>query len=91
MSCWVYLSFTCNANSLNSFFENYTNEELVVSNRVLREDIDEINSHYQEFIVVSKEALKRKRQTQSLCVELKQNVQEITQQNQELLKRVKDL
>ena len=37
-----------------------TNEGLVVENRILREDLEEINSHYQELIVVSKEALKRK-------------------------------
>ena len=42
-------------------------------------------------IVVSKEALKRKRQTQILCTKLKQTVQDITQQNHELSKRVEDL
>ena len=57
------------------------NEGLVMENKILREDIEEINSHYQELIVVLKEALKRKRQTQSLCSKLKQTVQEITQQN----------
>ena len=41
--------------------------------------------------MVSKEVLKRKRDTQSLCAELKQTIQEVTQQNQELLKRVEDL
>ena len=35
--------------------------------------------------------MKRKRQTQSLCAELKQTVQDITQQNHELSKRVEDL
>ena len=35
--------------------------------------------------------MKRKIHTQSLCAELKQIVQEITQQNQELSKRVEDL
>ena len=35
--------------------------------------------------------MKRKRQTQSLCTELKQTVQDITQQNLELSKRVEDL
>ena len=62
-----------------------------MANKILREDLEEINSHYQELIVVSKEALKRKRQRQSLCVELKQNIQEVTQQNQELSKRVEDI
>ena len=68
-----------------------TNEGLVVAHRRLREDLEEANSHYQELIAVSKESLKRKRQTQSLCAELKKTVQDITQQNQELSKRVKDL
>ena len=68
-----------------------TNEELVSANIRLREYLEEVNSHYQELIVVYKEALKRKRQTQSWYVELKQTIQELTQQNQELSKRVKDL
>ena len=68
-----------------------TNEGLVVDKTRLREDLEEVNSHYQELIVVSKESLKRKRQTQSLCAELKQIVQEIRQQNQEISKRVEDL
>ena len=67
------------------------NEGLVVTNWILREDPEEINNHYQELIVVSKEALKMKRQTQSLCAELKQTFQEVTQQNHELSKRVEDL
>ena len=40
-----------------------TNEGLVTANRILREDLEEVNRHYQELIVVSKEPLKRKRQT----------------------------
>ena len=57
----------------------------------LREDLEDVNNHYQELIVVQKEALKRKRQTQTLCAELKQTIQEVTQQNQELSKRFEDL
>ena len=72
-------------------FLHETNEGLVVANKRLREDLEEVNSHYQELIAVSKEALKRKRQTQSLCAKLKQTVQDITQQNLELSKRVEDL
>ena len=60
------------------YFLNETNEGLVMENRRLREDPEEINIHYQELIVVSKEALKRKRQRQSLCAELKQTIQEVT-------------
>ena len=63
----------------------------MTANRILREYLEEVNSHYQELIVVSKEALKRKGQTQSLYVELKQTIQDLTQQNQELSKRVEDL
>ena len=62
-----------------------------MENKILREYLEEINIHYQELIVVSKEALKRKRQTQSLCAELKQTIQEVIQQNQELSKRVEYL
>ena len=58
---------------------------------MVREDFEEVNSHYQELIVVSKEALKRKRQTENQFTELKQTIQELTQQNEELTKRVADL
>ena len=63
-----------------------TNEGLVATNKRLREDLEEVNSHYQELIAVSKEALKRKRQTQILYAELKKTIQDLTQQNQEILK-----
>ena len=46
-------------------FLSETNEGLVMTNRRLREELDDINTHYQELIVVSKEASKRKRQTLS--------------------------
>ena len=72
-------------------FMHETNEGLVVANRRLREDLEEVNIHYQELIAASKEALNRKRQTQILCAESKQTIQDITQQNQKLSKRVKDL
>ena len=42
-------------------FLNETNEGLVMENRRLREELEDINNHYQALIVVSKEALKRKR------------------------------
>ena len=44
-------------------FLSDTNDVLVMTNRILREDLDDINTHYQELIVVSKEALKIKRRT----------------------------
>ena len=68
-----------------------SNEGLVTANKILREYLEEVNSHYQELISVYKEALKRKRHTESLFTELKQNIQELTQQNEELTKRVADL
>ena len=40
-----------------------TNDGLITANRNLREYLGEVNDHYQELIVVSKEALKRKRST----------------------------
>ena len=43
---------------------NETNEGFVMANKRLREDLEDINTHYQDLIVVSKEALKRKRKTQ---------------------------
>ena len=46
-------------------FLSETNDGLVMTNRILRGDLDDINTHYQELIAVSKDALKRKRQTQS--------------------------
>ena len=51
-----------------------TNDGLVMENRRLREDLDEVNSHYQELIAVSKEALKRKRNTESQFTMLKQTI-----------------
>jgi len=51
-----------------------TNDGLVTANRRLREDLEEVNSHYQELIAVSREALKRKRQTENQFTELKQTI-----------------
>ena len=51
-----------------------TNDGLILANRRLREDLQEVNDHYQELTTVSKEALKRKRATDLKCAELKQTV-----------------
>ena len=48
-----------------------TNDGLVMANRRLREDLDEVNSHYQELIAVSREALKRKRNKKGQLTMLK--------------------
>ena len=47
---------------------------LVMTNRILREDLEDINAHYQELIVVSREELKRKRQIQNQVEDLTQQV-----------------
>ena len=62
-----------------------------MENRRLREDLEDINTHYQELIVVSKEALKRKRQTHIKFEELNKKIQDLTQHNQELSTRVEDI
>ena len=59
---------------------NETNEGLVMENRRLREHLEDINIHYKDLIVGSKEALKRKRKTQNMCEELEQKIQDLTQQ-----------
>ena len=56
-----------------------TNDGLVTANRRLREDLEEVNSHYQELIAVSKEALKRKRQTENQFTQLRKTIQELSQ------------
>ena len=48
-----------------------TNDGFILANRRLRKDLQEVNDHYQDLTVVSKEALKRKRSTDLQCVELK--------------------
>ena len=58
------------------------NDGLVMANRRLGEDLDEVNSHYQELIAVSKEALKRKINTESQFTILKQTIKELQQQNE---------
>ena len=50
------------------------NDGLVMENRILREDLEEVNNHYQELIVVSREALKRKRTTKGQFTMLKQTI-----------------
>ena len=72
-------------------FLTETNEGLVMTNRKLREDLNDINTHYQELIVVSREALKRKRQTQNQFEELNQKIQNLIQKNERLSKKIEDL
>ena len=55
------------------------NDGLILANRRLREDLQEVNDHYQELTAVSKEALKRKRTTDLKCAELEQTVKSLQQ------------
>ena len=68
-----------------------TNDGLILANKRLREDLQEVNEYYQELIAISKEALKRKRSTYLQCTELKQTVRDLQQQNEELTRRVADM
>ena len=72
-------------------FLSETNEGLVMTNRSLREDLNDINTHYQELIFVSKESLRTKKHTQNQFKELNQTIQDLTQQNERLSKKVEDL
>ena len=62
-----------------------------MTNIRLREDLDDINTHYQELIYVSKESLRRNKQTQSQFGELNQTIKDLTQQNEKLSKRIEYL
>ena len=64
---------------------------MILANRRLREDFQELNGHYQELTTVSKESLKRKRATDLQCAELKQTVKGLQQQNEELTRRLADM
>ena len=64
---------------------------LVMENRRLREDLDEVNSHYQELIAVSREALKRKRNTEGQFTMLKQTIQDLQKKNEELTRKIANM
>ena len=68
-----------------------SNYGLVTANKKLREYLEEVNSHYQELITVSREALKRKRKTECQFIELKQTIQDLQQHNEELTRRIADM
>ena len=72
-------------------FMQEVNDGLILANRRIREDLQELNDHYQELTTVSKEALKRKRSTYVQCTELKKTVKDLQQQNEELKRRVADM
>ena len=64
------------------------NDGLILANRRLREDLQEVNEHFQELTTVSKEALKRKRTTDLYCADLKLTVDSLQKKNEELTKRI---
>ena len=68
-----------------------TNDGLIIANKRLREDLEEVNNHYQELIAVSKEALKRKRSTELQFAGLKQTIRNLQQQNVELTRRMTEM
>ena len=68
-----------------------TNDGLVMANRRIREDLDEVNSHYQELIAISREALKRKRNTEGQFTMLKQTIKDLQQQNEELTRKMVEM
>ena len=68
-----------------------TNDGLIIANKRLREDLEEVNDHYQELIAVSKEALKRKRSTDLKFARLKQTIRNLQQQNEELTRRMTEM
>ena len=67
------------------------NDGLVTTTRRLREYLEEVNSHYEELITVSRESLKRKRQIESQFTQLKQTIQDLQQHNEELTRRIADM
>ena len=67
------------------------NDGLMMANRRLREDLQDVNDHFQELTAVSKEALKRKRTTDLQCTELKKTIKDLQQENEELTKRISDM
>ena len=67
------------------------NDGLILANRRLREDMQEVNENFQELTAVSKEALKRKRTTDLHCVDLKLTIESVQKQNEELTRRLADM
>ena len=68
-----------------------TNDGLVMENKRLGEDLEQVNSHYQELISVSREALKRKRKTKGQFTMLKQTIQDLQHHNEELTRKIANM
>ena len=67
------------------------NEGLMMANRKLKEDLQDVNDHCHELTAVSNEVLKRKRTTDLHCTELENTVKDLQQRNEELTKRIADM
>ena len=67
------------------------NDGLMMANRRLREDLQDVNDHFQELTAVEKEALKRKRATDMHCTELERIVQDLQQKNKKRIKKIDDM
>ena len=67
------------------------NDGLMMANKRLREDLQDVNDHFQELTIVAKEALKRKRATNMHCIELERTIQDLEQRNKELVKKINDM
>ena len=65
----------------HNMYLNESYEKLMISNRILHEDLEEIDTSYQERISVSKEALRRKKV-------MEQQYEEMVEQNMDLQKRM---
>jgi len=67
------------------------NDGLMMVNRGLIEELQDVNNHFQELTEVSKEVLKRKRTTDMHCTELEKTVKNLQQENKKLTKRITNL
>ena len=67
------------------------NDGLMMVNRGLREELQDVNNHFQELTAVSKEVLKRKRATDMHYTELEKTVKNLQQENKKLTKRITNL
>ena len=56
----------------------------MTTNKRLREDLEDINAHYQELTAVSKEDLKRKRKMENQDENLIKQIQDLNKQNKVL-------
>ena len=65
-------------------FLNESNDRIMTTNNILREDLEDISIHYQELIAVSKEALKRKRKMENQAEDLIKQIQDLNKQNKVL-------